>query len=402
MNRNIILFDDDSWDYLLPLTFTKPVGELRIGILTLKEKWEQLLKGTASYITQDHLAQAYPLTIEDDNYLVNAAYLPSRELIKLVDQLNINEAIMEGEDLIAARFPRSQFDLLIHEEPIKELNGFQVSDTPFFKLNRPWHFFQYNAIAMQWDVDLLRKVKTFQTPDASNQLIQADQIFIEKGAQVKHSILNAEQGPIYICKGAQIMEGCMIRGPFSLGEQAVLKMGAKIYGPTTLGPGCTGAGEIKHTVMQSYSNKGHDGYLGNSVIGSYCNLGAGTTFSNLKNTLDDVSVWSYPENKFVSTGSPYCGTIMGDHVRTGIQSMLTTGTVAGPFCNLYGDGYFRKFIPPFTWGGPHGFLTYSLPKAQEVAEAAQAAKNQPYSDQDRRIAEAVFQKTMTNRASYTS
>ncbi|MCB0657497.1 MAG: glucose-1-phosphate thymidylyltransferase [Saprospiraceae bacterium] len=402
MSRNIILFDDDSWEHLLPISFTKPVGELRIGVLTLREKWENLLGGTATYITQDHLAQAYPLKIEEDNYLINAAYLPSRELVKLIEQLNINEAIMDGEDLIGARFPRSQFDLLIREEPIRELNGFQIKDTPFFKINRPWHFFQYNEIAMQWDVEWLSKQHSFQIPDQSNHVIQGDRIYIEKGALVRNAFLNAEQGPIYIRKGAQVMEGTMIRGPFALGEQGVLKMGTKVYGPTTLGPGCTGGGEIKQSIMMAYSNKGHDGYLGNSVIGSFCNLGAGTSTSNLKNTLDEVAVWSYAENQFVQSGSPYCGTFMGDYVRTGIHTMLTTGTVIGPYCNLFGDGYFRKYIPAFTWGGPQGFQTFSLAKAQQIVEATHLSKNQPAKDLDWQIAEAIYHKTEAHRASYTS
>lgn len=392
---NVILFDNEVRDQLLPLTYTRPVCETRVGILTIREKWEKWLgeNYTFSYITQDYLAEKYPIDYGSENYVINGSVLPSEQLCSLIRYMDFNEAYLQGEELVIAKLDERQFEKLINDEEIHELRGVDLAGTQYLKIDHPWDIFSINGEAIRSDFELLTKGRQSQPLSNTNQVVGDGPIFLEKGAQVECSMLNATEGPIYIGKNAEVMEGCMIRGPVALGEYARLKMGAKVYGATTLGPWCKGGGEINNSVLQAYSNKGHDGYLGDSVLGEWCNLGADTNISNLKNNYANIRVYNYPQEKFVDTGLQFCGLIMGDHSKTGINVMINTGTVIGVGCNIHGVGYPRQFIPSFSWSTPNGFMTHRSDKAFETAELVMKRRNQSFSVQDRLILLRVFEDT---------
>ena len=388
---NVILFDDDIRDHLLPLTYTKPVGNIRIGIQTIKEKWEKALNAEASHITQDYLSAKYTINIEEKNLVINGSVLPSYHLNRLISQLEENEALLLNGDLIAAYLNKEQFDNLISNEDIDELAGFEVGDTPFMKINKLSDIFSLNAAAIESDFEILTKDRQSQDIPEHVQAINPENIFIELGAEISPCILNASSGPIYIGKDVKILDGCMLRGPLAILDNAVIKMGAKIYGGTTIGPYCKVGGEVSNVVFQAYSNKGHDGYLGNSVIGEWCNLGADTNCSNLKNNYAEVKLWNYQNESFTRTGLQFCGLIMGDHSKCGINTMFNTGTVVGVFDNIYGAGYPRNFIPSFAWGGPGaGYKTYKLEKAFDTAEKVMKRRNITFGEIDKNILEEVF------------
>ncbi len=396
---NFILFDDDVRDRLQPLTFTRPVSELRVGILTITEKWQRHLRiDEISYITQDYLIDKYPIHIESDNIVINGSVLPSTQLVQLVLELEENEAILKDGELIATRLDERQFDRLIHGQEIEELIGFDVGDTPFLKINYLWDIFRINGEAIQEDFDLLTKNRISQPISSTNQVIAPENIFIDEGATVECAILNASAGPIYIGKNATVMEGAMIRGALALCESSTIKMGAKIYGPTTIGPHSKAGGEIGNSVLTGYSNKGHEGYLGNSVLGEWCNLGADTNTSNLKNNYAEVKLWDYRKEGFVPTGLQFCGLIMGDHSKAGINTMFNTGTVVGVSANVYGSGYPRNFIPSFSWGGFSGFKTYRTNKAFDTAEKVMARRKIEFTETEKGILQTIFENTAQYRS----
>ncbi|MEP6646237.1 MAG: GlmU family protein [Saprospiraceae bacterium] len=396
--RNIILFDDESRDQMLPLTYTKPVAEIRTGIYTIRERWEKLLKGSASYITSEYLSDKYPMSLEDDNIVINGAVMPNDKLVRLLEQLEPNEALMDNSNLIAARLNRVQFENLFREESIDQIDGLDLSDTPFIHLSYPWDLFHYLRASIEYDFELATKGRTSQPIPSHNQVLAVDNIFVEEGAQITCAILNAQSGPIYIGKNAQIMEGAVIRGPVTIGERTIVKMGAKIYGPTTIGPDCRVGGEIKEVVMLGHSNKAHDGFLGNSIIGEWCNLGAGTSVSNLKNNYSTIRMWDYISETMRDTGLQYLGTVMGDHSKTGIQSMFNTGTIIGVASNIFGEGYPPKVIPSFSWGGSSGLTVHRLEDALETARRAVSRRDQNLTTQDEAILRHVFELTKTSRS----
>lgn len=388
---NIILFDDDIRNCLLPLTFTRPVGEIRVGILSIREKWEKWMNAKVSHITQDHLAEKYPVHIEEQNFVISGAVMPSDKLCRLIQQLDNNEALLYQGDLIAVKLDAKQFEHLIRNEEIEELEGYEMDNTPFLRIQHTYDIFRLNDQAIRDDFALLTKGKKSQAISATNTLIgDTENIFIEEGAEVECAMLNANTGPIYIGKNAKILEGCLIRGPLAMCEHSVLKMGAKIYGATTLGPYCKVGGEVNNSVLLGYTNKGHEGFLGNSVLGEWCNLGADTNNSNLKNNYDEIRLWNYNDERFVPTGLQFCGLIMGDHSKTGINTMLNTGTVIGVSANVYGAGYPRNFIPSFAWGGPQGFTTYKLNKVYETAERVMQRRDKTLDEKEQKILQYVF------------
>lgn len=393
--ENVILFDNEVRENLLPLTFTRPVGEIRVGILTIQEKWKHWLKAKQlSFITQDYLAQKYPINISTDNFVVNGSVLPSEQLCRLITQLDPNEALLKGDELIAARLNEAQFQALINDQEIEELNGFDLEDTPFLKIDTVTDIFSINDAAIREDFAWLTEDKTSQALSDSNRVIgDPSQVFLEEGAVVEGAILNTTTGPIYIGKNAQVMEGSLVRGPLALCEGAVLKMGAKVYGATTIGPYSKVGGEVNNIVMIGYSNKGHDGFLGNSVIGEWCNLGADTNCSNLKNNYSEIKLWEYASESFKKTGLQFCGIVMGDHSKCGINTMINCGTVIGVFANVFGSGYPRNFIPSFAWGGTSGFSTYKIDKAFETAELVMSRRKVPFEDTDQNILLNVFDHT---------
>jgi UDP-N-acetylglucosamine diphosphorylase/glucosamine-1-phosphate N-acetyltransferase len=387
---NFILFDDYSRNHLLPLTFTRPVADIRIGILTIREKWEKLLKAKTSTLTEAYLAIKYPLKKEKETILINGSVIPDADMVKQIKALSGNESLVCSEKIIAQRIDVSKLE---YAADLDKVNTTRLErDLPVQKIEYPWEIFSKNGDCLQSDFDLITRRRRSQKPDSSNTLIGKGKLFIEKGAVVSGATLNTTNGPIYIGKNAEVMEGANIRGPFALCDNATVKMGAKIYGPTTIGPHSKVGGELNNVVIFGYSNKAHDGFLGNSVIGEWCNLGADTNSSNLKNTYDEVKVWNYPNQTFVSTGLQFCGLIMGDHSKCGINTMFNTGTLVGVSANIFGPGFQRNFIPSFSWGGTAGFRPYDLKKAMTVASRVFRRRDKEFTDADKK----VFQHIMSN------
>ncbi len=395
---NIILFDDESREHLLPLSFTRPVAEFRTGILTTRERWEYLLNGQASWITSDYLADKYPMRIAEQNYVVNGSVLPNDRLIRLIELLEPNEALMDGNDLIAARLNHNQFENLLGDQSMEDITGIELShDTPFIRLEKTWDVLHSLRATIEYDFQLLTRGRTSQPIPTSNQVIAPDNVFLEEGAQVQCAIINAQSGPVYIGKNAHVMEGAVLRGPVAVGDHSTIKMGATLYGPTLIGPNCKVGGELKEVVMFGNSNKAHDGFLGNSVLGEWCNLGAGTTVSNLKNNYSNVRAWDYQTRSIQDTELLFLGLIMGDHSKTGIQTMLNTGTVVGVAANIFGAGYPPKFIPSFSWGGANGLETHRVDDAIETARKVMARRNIELSDVESSILRVVFERTSQYR-----
>lgn len=392
--NNVILFDNEGRDHLLPLTYTRPICELRIGILRIREKWEKLLNAQASFITQDYLSQKYPINIGEDNFVINGSVLPTAQMVRLISQLESNEALLNNESLIAARLNEKQFHRLMHEEDIEELAGFEIGETPFIQINNLWDIFSKNGDALKTDFELLTNGRQSQPLSDTNTVVGDPKlIFLEEGAVVEAATLNTKNGPIYVGRNAEIMEGCHVRGGLALCEGATLKLGAKVYGPTTIGPYSKIGGEVSNIVVTGYSSKGHDGYLGNAVLGEWCNLGADTNSSNLKNNYAEVRVWDYPTESFAKTGLTFCGLIMGDHSKCGINTMFNTGTVVGVSANIFGSGFPRNFIPSFAWGGPSGFNTYKTNKAFETAKIVMARRDKTFEEVEEHILNHVFEES---------
>jgi UDP-N-acetylglucosamine diphosphorylase/glucosamine-1-phosphate N-acetyltransferase len=384
---NCVLFDSEVRTSLLPFTFTRPVGEIRIGILTLREKWEKFLNTNSSYQTEAYLQIKYPLQLESENLFVDPSFLPSPELVKEVLDLEPETALCSGSDLMAYRSARPR--------SLDDLAGLSIveSRTEPIRIVHTWDIFSLNGIALKRDFDLITRGRKSAPIPESNRVIHPENIFLEEGARVEFSILNATEGPIYLGANSEVMEGNMIRGAFALCEHAVVKMGAKIYGPTTVGPYGKVCGEINNSVIFGYSSKGHDGYLGNSVLGEWCNIGADSNNSNLKNNYAKVRLWNYATERFDQTGLQFCGLMMGDHSKTAINTMFNTGTVIGVNCNIYTPGFPRNFIPSFSWGGATGFSTYHTKKAFEAAEVMMARRGKTFDATEAAILEQVFEIT---------
>src|SRR5680860_1426117 len=383
---NYILFDGSARNQLLPFTFTRPVADIRIGILTIREKWERILETTTSTVTEDYLSHKWPMVEMAENIMINASFLPTPEFLKQIENLKPNQAIFHEEDIVAfVSFEDQEVDFSAFTQLELEVGVFQIAHT--------WDIFSKNGDALVADFDLLTKNRKSQPIPASNNVIGRENIFVEVGANVEFTTLNATAGPIYIGADAEIMEGCLIRGPFALCESSSLKMGAKIYGPTTVGPFSRVGGEVNNSVIFGYSNKGHEGFLGNSVLGEWCNLGADTNNSNLKNNYAEVRLWDYETEGFAKTGLQFCGLMMGDHSKCGINTMFNTGTVVGVSSNIFGTGFLRNFIPSFSWGGANGMTTYKTEKAFEVAEIAMNRRNIEFLEEDRAILEHIFEET---------
>lgn len=382
---NYILFDSDVRTSLLPFTYTRPVADIRVGILTIREKWEKYLGLTTTTITEEYLEEKYPMVEMEQNVLINASYIPTKKLVESVKKLSENEAIFYGEDVLAffSNDFQEEVDFSTYQQIEFEEELLQIKNT--------WDIFSLNDKAIVLDFELLTVGRKSQPIPEGVNAINKEQIFIEEGASITFASLNATDGPIYVGKNAQIMEGALIRGPFAMGENSLVKMGAKIYGKTTIGPYSKVAGEINNSVLFGYSNKSHEGYLGNAVLGEWCNIGADSNNSNLKNNYAEVKIWSYETERFAKTGLQFCGLIMGDHSKCGINTMFNTGTVVGVSANIFGSGFPRNFIPSFSWGGASGFTHYQTRKVFEVAEVVMKRKDLEFEEQDKRILEHVFE-----------
>ena len=381
---NVILFDTNRINYY-PLSYTRPISEFLIGIMTIKQKWEQFYD-SVSVKTEDYLSNKFPLVIKEDNLWVNAKTIPSSELYVELNNLRKGESLEKNGELIAFRNNSFTTD---------KLNAID-SNVAVFTIENLFDLFLYNSREIKKDFITLTKHKISKELDSTNTLIGKN-IFIEEGANISCSIINADKGPVYIGRNANIMEGSIIHGPFAMLENSTLKMGAKIYGGTTLGPYCKVGGEVNNSVFFGYSSKAHDGFLGNSIIGSWCNLGADTNVSNLKNNYSNVKLWNYTTNSFCNTNLQFCGMIMGDHSKSGINTMFNTGTVIGIGANIFGSGFPRNFIPSFSWGGAHGFSVYDLNKFLSVVALVYDRRQKSLTDTDKEILSEVYNLTKKYR-----
>ncbi|SDR65183.1 GlmU family protein [Christiangramia echinicola] len=380
---NYILYDGPEREDLLPFTFTRPVADIRIGILTIREKWEKMLGKKTSTKTEEYLSGKWPLEVKEENIFINSSVIPTEELIREINALQANEKLIR-DDKVVAYFQEGTLD--------KDISGFdsKKASNAVLSISNTWDIFSKNGEALNLDFALLTRDRKSKDIDGSNFVKSAENIFIEEGAVVENCSLNASSGPIYIGKNATVMEGSLIRGPFAICENATVKLGAKIYGPTTIGPYCKVGGEINNSVFFQNSNKGHDGYLGNTVLGEWCNIGADSNNSNLKNNYAEVRIWNYRTENFAKTGLQFCGLIMGDHSKCGINTMFNTGTVVGVSANIFGSGFPRNFIPGFSWGGSAGTTTYKLEKALETAELVMQRRNIDLTQDDRDILKYAF------------
>ncbi|UII79133.1 GlmU family protein [Flagellimonas sp. CMM7] len=384
---NYILSDGPQRKSLLPFTFTRPVAEIRIGILTIKEKWEKYLNAEISFKTEEYLSEKYPMTEAADNVVIIASYLPNPQLLETIRSLKEGDAIFHEDKVVAYNTKNPKDDVDFSEYTIVKYAG------DILTVDHTWDIFSKNGEALQADFNLITKGRKSAPISDTNRLTCPENIFLEEGAKVEHSILNATKGPIYIGKNAEIWEGCMVRGALALCDNAVVKMGAKMYGPTTIGPYGKVCGEVNNSVIFGYSSKGHDGYLGNAVLGEWCNIGADSNNSNLKNNYAKVRLWNYATEKFDHTGLQFCGLMMGDHSKTAINTMFNTGTVIGVNANIYVPGFPRNFVPSFSWGGASGFSTYMPKKAFEAAAVMMERRGVEFDDKEARILEHVFELT---------
>ncbi len=394
---NYILFDDETRISLLPFTFTRPVAEIRIGILTIREKWERYLAQPVSHLTQPFLQEKFPLKVAAENILINGSILPDKKLIAEINKLKTGETLAKDEVVIAACLPKSDVekpDLIVQVD----LSSAKQYADPLFKISFNWDIFSKNDQALKDDFQLITSGKKSQPISNTNQVLGTENIFIEAGAKVECSILNGTTGYIYIGKDAEVMEGAMIRGPFALGESSIVKMGTKIYGATTIGPYSRIGGEINNAVIFGQSNKAHEGYLGNSVIGEWCNLGADSNNSNLKNNYSNVKVWNYRNETFMNTGLQFCGLMMADHSKCSINTMFNTGTVVGVSANIFGTGFPPKYIPSFSWGGSEGFKTFRLEEAMEVGQRVYERRGKKFDESEKKIMKHLFDATTKYRA----
>ncbi|GAA4440870.1 GlmU family protein [Ravibacter arvi] len=396
MKPNLVLFDDPILRIdLLPFTYTRPIPLIRCGILSIQEKWERALPGQYSLLSDEYLQEKYPVELGADNLFINGSVFPDISLVGAILELGPGAALYGADEQLLAI--RTGPEWRPGHQP--EAYAHLVFDRDFGQVSKKWHIHQKNGAEIAADLERLSGQTAFvEISDPFTRCYQAANIFVEEGAIIKASIINAENGPVYIGKNAVVQEGCMIQGPFALGEGAVLAQGTKIRPNTTVGPYCKVGGEVNNCVFFAFSNKGHDGYLGNSVLGEWCNLGADTNNSNLKNDYSHVKLFSYATGEPEDTGLANCGLYMGDYSKSGISTIFNTGTVVGVHVNVFGAGFQEKFIPSFSWGGKaDGYETYRLDKALAVAEMTAKSKGKLLEEADRRLLEEVYKRSALYR-----
>lgn len=379
---NIILFDQSKFrNQLKPITLTRPIGKIRIGILTIDEKWKNYFDADVSFLTEDYLSKKFPASYSETNIYINASFLPFDELADKISKLRIQEALVYNGQILACH---TQQVLKFDEINASEFQNIEFEHSKITIISELPHLFLNNGDQIKADFEKITKErKSNPVVDNFTAVYNSDNIFIENGAQIKASILNAENGPIYIGKSAIIQEGSLIIGPAAICDESMVAFGAKIRPNTTLGPVSRVGGEVGNSIFHGFSNKAHDGFLGNSYIGEWCNLGANTNNSNLKNDYKSVKLYNYDVQELYDTKEIFCGTFMGDYTKAGISTMFNTGTVVGVSCNIYGSDFQEKFIPSFTWGGKtEGYLDYRFEKAIEVINATMARREKVLSDFD--------------------
>lgn len=394
---NFILFDDARRNYFLPLTLLRPIADIRLGILTIREKWEMMLETKTSTLTEEYLSVKFPLVKAEENVLINGAVCPTAELIAQIRALKPLQALVHNDTIVAMHLVEEQVGKL-DEMDMTNTNIQEIETTgEFIEIFYLWDIFRRNGEALIADYKLLTLGRQSAKLSSTNRVLGEENIFVEEGVTIEFATFNTTKGPIYIGRDVEIMEGALIRGPFAICEKSTVRMGAKIYGATTIGPKCKVGGELNNVVIMGRSNKVHDGYLGNSVIAEWCNIGADTNCSNMKNTYHSIRVWSYPEKTFIDTGLILCGLIMGDHSKCGINTMFTTGTVIGISTNIFGSGFMRNFISSFAWGGASGFSTYDLKRAIDVARESYGRRGEVWTEADESIFSHVFDTTFDYR-----
>ncbi|QEC52704.1 UDP-N-acetylglucosamine diphosphorylase/glucosamine-1-phosphate N-acetyltransferase [Anseongella ginsenosidimutans] len=432
---NYILFDGNARSALLPFTRTRPVAEIRAGILTIREKWERFLGASCSCLTAAYLREKFPFSLSAENILINASLLPDTALAKRVASLKPGQTLMQKGAVLAAWLGEKEARSLAQagygwqsgpglqhaqddanerslsgerraeaadkraraieewaEATVQRAGAVEEWTGPLHRLIHPEDIFRFNAEAIAADFDLLTAGKRSAIPGSTNRIL-GHRLFLEADVEMECANINTLTGPVYIGKGAVVMEGVNLRGPLAIGAGAVVKMGARLYGPTTIGPESVVGGEIKQSVIFGNTNKSHDGYLGNSVIGEWCNLGADTNCSNMKNNYKSVKLWSYETGGMRDTGLPYCGLMMGDFSRTGINTMFNTGTTVGVNVNLYGSAMPPAFLPDFSWGSGDALQTYRPEKALETAKRIMEHKGGYFTEADARIHHEIFNLT---------
>ncbi len=382
-----VLADSNAHRSFLPLTFTRAAADLFMGMQTFRQRWERALQSACRIATQDYLQPLYGPSEVEDPLVLDPLCIPSPELLEKIEALQPGQILCYGDSWIAYRAA-----LATDEEERAKLEVVSLEHPPL-RIRHRWELFSLNDAVLKYDFEAVTRGRNSVELGPGNQVVGNGEIFLEEGAEVHASILNPTGGPIYVGRDAQIMEGCIVRGGLALMDGAILKMGAKIYGPCSFGRKCKIGGEVNNSVVFDYSNKGHEGFLGNSVLGSWCNLGADTNTSNMKNNYAQVRIWDYETGSFVPTGLQFCGLIMGDHSKSGIDTMFNTGTVVGVSANIFGSGFPRNFIPSFSWGGAGGYQEYRPVKAFETARAMMARRDMEFSDREREVLEHVFVRT---------
>jgi UDP-N-acetylglucosamine diphosphorylase/glucosamine-1-phosphate N-acetyltransferase len=377
---NISFFEDLQDRSLFPLTLTRPSAHLRIGIMTIAGKWIHRLNASSwGFETREYLQPKFPSLQCPADLRISGNVIPTPALVQAVLTLTADQALVSSEgQLIAVRSSNTSINASDYTNQV-------VFSESFSTVKRPYHIFKWNAQEITLDFDFLTQGRTSVEISATNQIIGKHPIFFEEGAKAECCIFNTQDGPIYIGKNAQVMEGSIIRGPFAMGEGSNVKLGTKIYPGTSLGPYCNVGGELNNVVMHGYSNKGHDGFLGNAVLGEWCNIGADTNCSNLKNTYEEVKVWNYHNERFDKSGEQFCGLIMGDHSKCGINTMFNTGTVVGVGCNIFGAGFPRQFIQDFSWGGAQGIEPHKIPQFEKTAKLVMQRRGKEYSEAEQNI-----------------
>ncbi|GAC1305145.1 MAG: GlmU family protein [Mucilaginibacter sp.] len=386
----IILFDDNAHKTLLPLTFTRPVADLRVGILTIAEKWGKHLKSDFSFHTQPWLWGKFPLKIEADNLFINGSVCPDENLLAAIDKLKEGEQLKKNNLLLAVKLSQKDAANFAPDNLPGEVTD--LEHEPII-ITRPEDIFRMNDTELRKDFNLVTAGRKSAVLSATNTIIGSE-FFAEEGAIADCSTFNTTNGPIYLAANTEVWEGTHVRGAFALCEHSQVKMGSKIYGATTVGPYCRVGGEVNNAVLWGYSSKGHEGYLGNAVVGEWCNIGADSNNSNLKNNYDDVKLWDYTTQRFRKTGLQFCGLIMADHAKCAINTMFNTGTVVGVSANVFGAGFPRNFVPDFSWGGSGGYEVYSLKKMFETAQKVFARRDhREFDENEQGILKQIFEMT---------
>jgi UDP-N-acetylglucosamine diphosphorylase/glucosamine-1-phosphate N-acetyltransferase len=386
----IILFDGNAHQTLLPLTYTRPVADLRIGILTIAEKWGKYLGREFSYHTQPYLSAKFPIKFTAENLFINGGICPDEQLLEAIDKLQTGEALKLQDRLLAVKLSESDaknFDTKTQFDRSADYTGSPIS------IQFPEDIFSKNDMELKKDFQLLTRGRSSGNISSTNTII-GNSFFAEHGASAECSSFNTTNGPVYLAANTEVWEGSHIRGSFALCENSQVKMGAKIYGGTTIGPYCRVGGELNNAVIWGYSSKGHEGYLGNAVLGEWCNIGADSNNSNLKNNYAEVKLWDYATERFRRTNLQFCGLIMADHAKCAINTMFNTGTAVGVSANIFGAGFPRNFIPDFSWGGAQGYEIYTLKKMFETTEKVFARRpHRVFNDTEKDILKTVFELT---------